>query len=125
MTFERFREIAAKYRPDVIVSRHGEYFNGRSGWRLGIVFVDENGNESRVYTFGGSYGEVLNKLGIPVISKSDYETVKATLEGFKEQNGEINIFTGEPLDYSEYIAEYEAKLREYDSGKYVKDWEEV
>lgn len=122
MTFEKFKRIAEQFRPDVRVSRHGDFCNGKSKWTLGIVFI-RNGRESRVYNYSGSYADILNRLDIPVITKSDVKTTLAELERCKRNHGTKDIFFGGTMDYSEEIKRLEENLEWYNSDEVVREWE--
>lgn len=122
MTYQKFKAIAEKYRPDIKVSQHGDYCTGKSKYTLGIVFY-RDGKESRVYNYSGTYADILNRLGIPVITESAYKTVINSLETYKKLHGTICEFFGDIIDYSEQIAETEEKIRYYNSDKVVREWE--
>lgn len=122
MTFQKFKAIAESFRPDVKVSQHGDYCTGKSKYTLGIIFC-QDGKKSKVYDYSGTYADILRRLGIQVITKSDYLTTKSQLEYYKENHGTMCPFFGIINDYSEQIKEYEEKLKYYDSNKVVRDWE--
>lgn len=122
MTFQKFKAIAESFRPDVKVSQHGDYCTGKSKYTLGIIFC-RDGKESKVYDYSGTYADILRRLGIQVITKSDYLTTKSQLEYYKENHGTVCPFFGIISDYSEQIKEYEEKLKYYDSNQVVRDWE--
>ena len=124
MTFETFKKIAESYRSDVRVSRHGDYCTNKSRNTLGIYFV-KNGRESRVHNYYGSYSDILNKLGIPTITKADYTTAVATLERYREMNGEPKLFGDGVYDYSAEIERWEKLIAEYESDAFVRDWEVI
>ena len=123
MTFNTFKKIAAAYRPDVIVSKHGDFRPGNSTYTLGIVFI-KDGKESKVYDYSGTYQAVLQKLGIPIVVMADVKTVEDSLKRHKELNGKPSLFSsGKPVDYTRQIQEEEEKLAYYYSDKVVRDWE--
>lgn len=121
MTYKQFEAIAKEFRPDVMVSRHGDFWSGDSKWRLGIVFVGEDGKQSRVYKYGGSYQEVLAKLGIETVTKEQIEIAKAELARCKENHGKPNIFFGGTMDYAKQIEMWQNELKKYEAA--VKVWE--
>lgn len=121
MTFKQFEAIVKEYRPDAVVSKHGGYWNGKSDWRLGIYFVDENGNESRVYKYGGTYQQVLSKLGIETVTKEQIEVAKMELERCKEQHGKPDMFFGNTVDMTGQIKFWEEELAKAETA--VKVWE--
>lgn len=122
MTFETFKKIAESHRSDIIVSIHGDYCYNKSKNTLGIIFI-KDGKKSKVYDYSGTYAEILNKLGVPTITKSDYITAKKQLEYYKEHHGSIGFFTDEVFNFTEEIRQYEQKITEYESDKFVRDWE--
>jgi hypothetical protein len=126
MTFKTFKKIASKYRPDVRVSRHGDYCNNRSKNTLGIVFVKADGSESRVYDYHGTYAEILNKLNIKVVTVSDIASLKAEIVCYKNLNGQESIFDDDDTvsDFSKEIADLEARVKYFEtSDDVVREWE--
>lgn len=126
MTFKTFEKIVAAHRPDVIVSQHGDYCNNKSKNTLGIIFVKPDGRQSRIYDYHGTYAEIIVKLNIPIVTKSDIACVKADLERYQEMNGTESIFAfdDEVLDYSKEIAETEQRLNYLlTSDEVVREWE--
>ena len=135
MTFAKFAAIVATYRPDVEVTRHNG-FQEQSG--VGVVFRHSNSRtecstaessdhhserENRIYRYKGSYSDILNRLGIKVVTREDYESTRWLLRQAREQHGKINFFSGKPQDRSREIAEYEELLRRFESDEYVREWE--
>lgn len=125
MTFKIFEKIAIAYRPDVRVSKHGDYCNNRSKNTLGIVFVKADGSESRVYDYHGTYAEILSKLNIKIVTKSDIASIEAELKIYEDLDGQESIFDDdEALDYSKEIADTKARLQYYlTSDEVVREWE--
>ena len=127
MTFKTFEKIAAANRPDVRVSKHGDYCNNASKNTLGIVFVKADGSESRVYDYHGTYAEILNKLKIQVVTKSDIASLEAELKTYEELDGQESIFAfddDEVLDYSKEIADIKDRLNYLlTSYDVVREWE--
>ena len=123
MTYKTFAAIAATYRPDVEVTRHNG-FQEQSG--VGVVFRQSNrtsGGENRIYRYKGSYSDILNRLGIKVVTREDYESTRWLLRQAREQHGKISLFSGKPQDRSREIAGYEELLRRFESDEYVREWE--
>lgn len=126
MTFKTFEKIATAHRPDVRVSQHGDYCNNRSKNTLGIIFVRADGFESRVYDYHGTYAEILNKLKIQVVTKSDIASLEAELKTYEELDGQESIFDDddEVLDYSKEIADTKDRLNYFlTSSDVVREWE--
>ena len=125
MTFAKFAAIVATYRPDVEVTKHNG-FQEQSG--VGVVFKDSHGStggstDHRIYRYKGSYSDILNRLGIKVVTREDYESTRWLLRQAREQHGKISLFSGKPQDRSREIAEYEELLRRFESDEYVREWE--
>ena len=74
MTFKKFAEIAAIHRPDAVVHAHGSFGGVQD---IAIYFKHPAGRKSRVYSYRGSYAEILNRLGIKVITQTDVVTAEA------------------------------------------------
>lgn len=126
MTFKTFEKIATTHRPDVRVSKHGDYCNNRSKNTLGIVFIKADGSESRVYDYHGTYAEILNKLKIQVVTGSDIASLEAELKTYEELDGQESIFDDddEVLDYSKEIADIKDRLNYLlTSNDVVRKWE--
>lgn len=109
MTFTQFQSIVQSKRPDLIVHPHGAVMG--NGVKIAVQFKP-NG---KLYSYAGSYANVLNRLGIPTIYRSDYDEVKRLLQSSIEYNGKETIFgiydgTEDIARYTEQIARYE---REY------------
>lgn len=124
MTFERFEKIVNKFRPDVKVSKHGDFCVNKSRNTLGIIFL-KNGKESKVYNFSGTYIQILEKLNIKVVTREEYDGVKQQLEIYKKENGTEDIFFGFTIDNTNHIKELEELIKEFDSDKYVRLWEKI
>ncbi len=125
MTFETFEKIASIHRPDIIVSKHGDYCNNRSKNTLGIIFIKPDGKQSRVYNYHGTYTEILNKLNIQVITKSDVASLEAELKTYEYINGQESIFDdGMVFDYTKEIADTKDRLNYFlTSDDIVREWE--
>lgn len=128
MTFKTFEKIATVHRPDVRVSKHGDYCNNKSKNTLGIVFIKADGSESRVYDYHGTYAEILNKLKIQVVTKSDIASIEAQLAYYEKKHGKKKIFVfdgeNEINDFTKEIADTKAQLQYYlTSDKVVREWE--
>ena len=144
MTYKTFAAIAAAYRPDVEVTRHNG-FQEQSG--VGVVFRQSNSRTEgsnaqavntdvstdrcnddrtggrRIYRYKGSYSDILNRLGIKVVTREDYESTRWLLRQAREQHGKASLFSGKPQDRSREIAGYEELLRRFESDEYVREWE--
>lgn len=128
MTFKTFEKIATAHRPDVRVSKHGDYCNNKSKNTLGIVFVKADGSESRVYDYHGTYAEILNKLKIQVVTKSDIASLEAELAYYEKKHGKKKVFVfdgeSEINDFSKEISDTKARLDYFlTSNDVVREWE--
>ena len=120
MTFKKFAEIAAAHRPDAVVHAH-KSFGGVQD--IAIYFKKEDGLHSKVYSYRGSYADVLNRLGIKVITQTDVATAEAQLRMAKEAHGKPGLFTKKTRDCSEEIEKLTELLRRYRTDEFVRDWE--
>ena len=125
MTFKQFEAIAKKYRPDVTVYGHGTFTANNDKNKSGIVFNAGTQKESRVYTYSGTYTEILSKLGIENIIQDMGEivTIEKELETFRAKNGKPGLFAKKVMDYTKEIASLENKLAEIYGDKYIRAWE--
>ena len=119
MTFQKFTAIAAAKRPDVRVHAH-KAFGGVHD--VAVIFI-RDGKESKVYSYRGSYADILNRLGIKVITRADVATVEEQLQRAIANNGRQNVFTKKAMDTTDEIARLTAMLDAYNSDEYVRDWE--
>ena len=121
MTFKKFAEIAAAHRPDAVVHAHGS-FGGVPD--IAIYFKQQDGKHSKVYSYRGSYADILNRLGIKVITQTDVATAEAQLLMAEKAHGKPSLFgKGAIRDCSEEIAELTELLRRYQTDEFVRDWE--
>lgn len=104
MTFEKFKEIIKSNRPEIEVFQHGEFTN-KSTLSVGVMY-NPNG---KIYTYTGTYCDVLNKLGIKTTTKSYVDSIKSTIDMYIRTNGEDGFF-GVPMDNMEEIIKYEKEL---------------
>ena len=114
MTFKKFEEIFLNEYPDGHVVMHGKFGGTEKNKKVTITF-NSNG---KVYSYYGAYEDILNKVGIPVISKQRFAEVEQRLNTFKERHGtpKLGMFSkknNEVYDYSEEIKEYEMILDNY------------
>ena len=121
MTFRKFAEIAAAHRPDAVVHAHG-CFGGVQD--IAIYFKRSDGSKSRVYSYRGSYADILNRLGIKVITETDVATAESQLRMAKKAHGKPSLFgKGTIRDCSEEINHLTELLRRYQTEEFVRDWE--
>ena len=120
MTFKKFVEIAAAHRPDAVVHAH-KSFGGVQD--IAIYFKNPDGSHSKVYSYRGSYADVLNRLGIKVITQTDVATAESQLRMAKEAHGKPGLFTKKTRDCSEEINHLTELLRRYQTDEFVRDWE--
>ena len=120
MTFKKFAEIAAAHRPDAVVHAH-KSFGGVQD--IAIYFKNPDGSHSKVYSYRGSYADVLNRLGVKVITETDVATAEGQLRMAKEAHGKPGLFTKKTRDCSEEIEKLTELLRRYRTDEFVRDWE--
>ena len=121
MTFKKFAEIAAIHRPDAVVHAH-KSFGGVPD--IAIYFKRTDGSKSRVYSYRGNYADILNRLGIKVITQTDVATAEAQLRMAKKAHGKPSLFgKGAIRDCSEEIEHLTELLRRYQTDEFVRDWE--
>lgn len=114
MTFKKFSAIVGEYRPNAVVHPHGT-FGGVPD--VAIYFVNPDGKQSKVYSYRGTYAEILRKLGIEIVTESDILTVKYNLERAKRNHGKISLFTKKKIDNSEKIEKYTELLNQMEKRK--------
>ena len=120
MTFKKFAEIAAAYRPDAVVHAH-KSFGGVPD--VAIYFKRPDGQKSRVYSYRGSYADILNRLGIKVITQTDVATAEEQLRIAKNAHGQVGLFSRKIIDNSEEIEKLTVLLQRYQTDEFVRDWE--
>lgn len=118
MTFKRFEEILKIKYPEASACAHGQFGGTERSNEVEINFTPRG----KCYTYYGSYQSILNRVGIPCISKSDIVDTKNRIEYLKETNGRPNpfsLFRKTPIDNSKEIEELEDFLDDVDAGKYI------
>lgn len=110
MTFDRFEQLVKAKYPGVKLFPHGKFAEGvKSKINVGVIFHEN----SKVYTYNGTYCEVLNRLGIKAIYKHDLKAAEEHLEYAKNTNGRENIFSGKIIDKTAEIEELKTLLNDY------------
>ena len=121
MTYQKFTAIAAAHRPDAVVHAHGALGGVPD---VAVYFIRPDGRHSKVYHYRGSYADILNRLGIKVITATDLATAEGQLRMAKAAHGKPGLFSrGRPMDYSGEIERLTALIARYHSDEYVRDWE--
>ena len=103
MTFKQFEKILAEHRPEVRCVQRG-HMGGTAKSKVAVWFVREDGRESKVYDYAGSYADILNRLGIKVATESDIVTTRGLLESAIRNNGKPCIFGGKIMVNTGLIA---------------------
>ena len=119
MTFRKFQQIAAAHRPDAVVHEHGKF----GGVPDVAVYFVKDGRKSKVYSYRGTYAEILGRLGVKVVTENDVAALRGQIETCKRMHGRQSLFTRKIMDYSDEIAELTAKLESWFTDEYVRDWE--
>lgn len=113
MTYKQFEEAVKKFKPNAVVSKHGDYCSNKSKTTLGIYFIREDGTHSKVYDYSGTYMDVLCSLGIGecVTSKEVLRALEDELERAKKQHGKRNLFLKDKvIDNTEKIKKLEEQI---------------
>ena len=121
MTFKKFAAIAAAHRPDAVVHAHAS-FGGVPD--VAIYYIREDGTHSKVYSYRGSYADILNRLGIKVVTEADLRTAEHLLEMAIRSHGKPGLFNkGTVRDNTKEIDELRNRITRYMSDEYIRDWE--
>ena len=111
MTFRQFEATVNHFRKDVIVSQHGDYCSNKSKNTLGIIFI-KDGKQSKVYSFSGTYEEVLSNLNITeYYTEQDIVYYQKEIERLTKENGEKSLFKKEIIDNTEKIKQLKQELQ--------------
>lgn len=113
MTFKKFEELFHQKYPDGQVWMHDEFCHGQSRCRQKVAVVFKP--QTKVYMYAGAYEDILNKVGISVISKQRFAELLARLEQYKrwqDDHGGTDGFFGIPVDYSKDISKLEAEIEQ-------------
>ena len=105
MTFNKFRQIFKLKYPQGSVVAHGKFGGTERNKKVAVVF-EEGG---KVYEYYGAYEDILNKIGIKVISRERFESMELTLIALREQNGKPDFFGG-VVDNTEAIKQRRSEL---------------
>ena len=96
MTFGKFKELFNTKYPDGEVISHGKMGGTEHNKKTTVVFTP-NG---KCYEYYGAYEDILNRLGIKVISKSRLNDTELALKHYKEWHGQPKFFEDGFEDYS-------------------------
>lgn len=107
MTFKKFEALFKEKNPDGKVFMHGEFAQTERNKKVAVVF-HEGG---KVYEYYGAYEDILNRVGIKVISKARFSSLEKSLEQYKKYDGKATLFGGK-FDYSEEIARLTADIED-------------
>lgn len=119
MTFKQFEEILAERRPEVRCVQRG-HMGGTAKDKVAVWFMREDGTESKVYDYAGSYADILNRLGIKVATETDIATTKMLLKTAIDTNGKPSLFSKKTRDNTVEIARLQAQLDELLSDEYIR-----
>lgn len=106
MTFKKFEELFKTKYPEAMLFAHGKVAGTEKNGKVTVAFTPEG----KAYEYYGAYEDILNRIGIQVISKARLEEVEAILRQYKEWHGQPNVLLGGTSDYSNEIAHYEKKI---------------
>lgn len=116
MTFKKFEELFKTKYPYGSVCRHGDFGGAEKNKKIAVTF-DDRPAYVKAYLYYGAYEDVLNRVGIPVISKDRLCGMEYSLEEYKRMHG--GIFLGKVLDYSKEIATLEAEIEEIKATRVI------
>lgn len=112
MTFTQFEKILKTKYPCAIAVAHGKLVETELNKKVSLSFT-ENG---KVYSYYGTYEDILCKIGINVVSKSRYQTAVNTLSELEKAHGKEDDFFGFVIDNSADIAKYRELIKQYQSN---------
>lgn len=115
MTFEQFETAVKTNRPDIYAVYPHEV-KRRHGVKVGVQFVDGG----KIYSFGGTYIQVLRNLDIDAITTSEIRELEEQLKLAIQRHGLTNMFSGKPVDTTEEQRRLASLLSDY-RQKYVID----
>lgn len=118
MTFKRFEEIVKERRPEVKVWKHNGFATGSKTLSVCVVFNYGQANESRVYTYNGTYHQVLDKLHINAVEQCEIDFAKNQLAKLEAEHGTLvrDLFGDTYIaDNSKEITRYRNMIKEYES----------
>lgn len=88
MTFKKFEELFKNKYPNGEVVAHGKFGGTEKNKKTTVIF-DKNG---KCYEYYGSYMDILNRVGINVVSKSEIERKENELQKLNEEHGKPNKY---------------------------------
>ena len=113
MTFKKFEELLKTKYPEAGACMHSKFAGTEHNKKVEIHFTPEG----KCYEYYGAYEDILNRLGMKVISKSRLASEESALRRYKEMQGKPDPFFGifnsddnGVLDYSKEITEYEERI---------------
>lgn len=96
MTFSKFEGLFKSKYPNGEVVQHGKFGGTENNKKITVIFTP-NG---KCYEYYGAYEDVLNRLGIKVISKARLHNTELALKHYKEWHGSPRLFGDGIEDYS-------------------------
>ena len=113
MKFSKFEELFKKKYPYGKVVAHGKFAGTQKNGKTTLIFF----TDGRCYEYYGAYEDILNRIGIKVISKSRYNDIVMTLENYRSMNGRPKLFEKDGCeDYSKDISRLEAEIEEINNN---------
>lgn len=107
MTFAKFNELFKSKYPEGEVVQHGKFGGTEKNKKTTVIFVPGG----KCYEYYGAYEDVLNRVGIKVISQSRFHDKQSCLESYKKWNGREALFGGR-FDYNKEIVRLECEIKE-------------
>lgn len=114
MTFKKFEELFKTKYPEGEVVAHGQFGGTERNKKTTVIFKPEG----KCYEYYGAYEDVLCRVGIDVISKHRYQSMKASLEWYKKDHGTPKLFGG-TVDHSETIARLTKEIEDIEKNTII------
>lgn len=99
MKFCEFKKTVEERKPEVTVYQHG------TPNTVDVLF----NNSNKLYTYRGTYCEVMNRLGIKSMTKCDLWQYEVQLINAKQKHGSVDLF-GDVIDNTAKIRELEMQI---------------
>lgn len=108
MTFSKFEELFKSKYPAGKVVAHGKFAGTQRNGKTTLIFSDGG----LAYQYYGSYEEILNRVGVKVISASHLRSLEVALDNYRKWHGMPKFMGTGFEDHSFDIQRLDAEIEE-------------
>lgn len=122
MTFEQFKQAIADNKPDITVTKHGNYIHGNGINNNSTAIMVVFGNSKKGYNYSGSYSQILWQLGIECATSQDIAMCKSEIARYTKLHEESKLKKGlfGRIDWTKKLNEQTYRLEWLQSLYFIK-----